>query len=549
MKKKWMYSLIFLAVLLVGGYAIVQQFNSETDNKLYKKINKFESSKEINHSSGGYGVSSSNPVAVEVGMDVLEEGGNAVDAAIAVSYALGVVESYGSGIGGGGGMLIVPGNQSDKPTFFDYRETSPSSNSRSEEGIGVPGFVKGMETIHEKYGSKKMAQLIDPAIKLASDGFPVGQQLSERLKGAQYRLSEDEIPNFFPGNKPIEEGEKLKQPELAETLELIKKKGSEVFYNGKLAEKIAEEVPGIQKTDLEKYSVEEREPVHGEFAGYDVISAPPPFAGITLIQSLQMAEMLNIQKTEQDTALFTHVTSEITNRANSDRVAHIGDPAFSDIDDQALTTKEYSRQLAQDLSLNKLSDKYKLKGDDLEEEHISTTHFVVTDKEGTVVSVTNTLSNFFGSGENVEGFFLNNNLNNFNNTKSSLNYYEPGKRSRTFTAPTILKKDDEVIGIGTPGGSRIPMMLTEVLVRHLLFKDSLQDAIDAPRFSIENNHLYTEFQYPTSVREDLEEMGYDVKEKSSAIYYGGIQAIVIDQKNNRIYGGADPRRQGTWKVK
>ncbi|MEH7607989.1 gamma-glutamyltransferase [Priestia megaterium] len=549
MKRKWMYSLIFLAVLLVGGYAVVQQFNSETDNKLYKKINKFESSKEINHSSGGYGVSSSNPIAVEVGMDVLEEGGNAVDAAIAVSYALGVVESYGSGIGGGGGMLILPGNQSDKPTFFDYRETSPSSNSRSEEGIGVPGFVKGMETIHEKYGSKKMAQLIDPAIKLASDGFPVGQQLSERLKGAQYRLSEDEIPNFFPGNKPIEEGEKLKQPELAETLELIKKKGSDVFYNGKLAEKIAEEVPGIQKTDLEKYSVEEREPVHGEFAGYDVISAPPPFAGITLIQSLQMAEMLNIQKTEQDTALFTHVTSEITNRANSDRVAHIGDPAFSDIDDEALTTKEYSRKLAQDLSLNKLSDKYKLKGDELEEEHISTTHFVVTDKEGTVVSVTNTLSNFFGSGENVEGFFLNNNLNNFNNVKTSLNYYEPDKRSRTFTAPTILKKDDEVIGIGTPGGSRIPMMLTEVLVRHLLFKDSLQDAIDAPRFSIENNHLYTEFQYPTSVREELEGMGYDVKEKSSAIYYGGIQAIVIDQKNNRIYGAADPRRQGTWKVK
>lgn len=544
-----MYSLIFLAVLLVGGYAIVQQFNSETDNKFYKKINKFESSREINHSSGGYGVSSSNPIAVEVGMDVLEEGGNAVDAAVAVSYALGVVEPYGSGIGGGGGMLILPGDQSDKPTFFDYRETSPTSSEDSEEGIGVPGFVKGMETVHEKYGSKKMDQLIEPAIKLADDGFPVGQQLAERLKGAQYRLSEDEIPNFFPGNQPIEEGEKLEQPELGETLELIKEKGSDVFYNGKLAEEIADEVPGIQKSDLEEYSVEEREPVQGEFAGYDVISAPPPFSGITLIQSLQMAEMLNVQKAEEDTALFTHLTSEITNRANSDRVKHIGDPAFSEIDEKELTDKEYSRELAQDISLNELSEKYQLKGKDLEEEHISTTHFVVTDKDGTVVSVTNTLSNFFGSGENVEGFFLNNNLNNFNNIKNSLNYYEPGKRSRTFTAPTILRKDNEVIGIGTPGGSRIPMMLTEVLVRHLLFKESLQDAIDAPRFSIENNHLYTEFQYPTSIREELEGMGYDVEEKSSSIYYGGVQAIVIDQKDNVIYGGADPRRQGTWKVK
>lgn len=544
-----MYSLIFLAVLLVGGYAIVQQFNSETDNKFYKKINKFESSKEINHSSGGYGVSSSNPIAVEVGMDVLEEGGNAVDAAVAVSYALGVVEPYGSGIGGGGGMLILPGDQSDKPTFFDYRETSPTSSEDSEEGIGVPGFVKGMETVHEKYGSKKMDELIEPAIKLADDGFPVGQQLAERLKGAQYRLSEDEIPNFFPGNQPIEEGEKLEQPELGETLELIKEKGSDVFYNGELAEEIADEVPGIQKSDLEEYSVEEREPVQGEFAGYDVISAPPPFSGITLIQSLQMAEMLNVQKAEKDTALFTHLTSEITNRANSDRVKHIGDPAFAEIDEKELTDKEYSRELAQDISLNELSEKYQLKGKELEEEHISTTHFVVTDKDGTVVSVTNTLSNFFGSGENVDGFFLNNNLNNFNNIENSLNYYEPGKRSRTFTAPTILRKDNEVIGIGTPGGSRIPMMLTEVLVRHLLFKESLQDAIDAPRFSIENNHLYTEFQYPTSVREELEGMGYDVEEKSSSIYYGGVQAIVIDQKDNVIYGGADPRRQGTWKVK
>ncbi|MEH7288311.1 gamma-glutamyltransferase [Priestia megaterium] len=549
MKRKWMYSLIFLAVLLVGGYAIVQQFNSETDNKFYKKINKFESSREINHFSGGYGVSSSNPIAVEVGMDVLEEGGNAVDAAVAVSYALGVVEPYGSGIGGGGGMLILPGDQSDKPTFFDYRETSPTSSEDSEEGIGVPGFVKGMETVHEKYGSKKMDELIEPAIKLADDGFPVGQQLAERLKGAQYRLSEDEIPNFFPGNQPIEEGEKLEQPELGETLELIKEKGSDVFYNGELAEEIADEVPGIQKSDIEEYSVEEREPVQGEFAGYDVISAPPPFSGITLIQSLQMAEMLNVQKAEEDTALFTHLTSEITNRANSDRVKHIGDPAFSEIDEKELTDKEYSRELAQDISLNELSEKYQLKGKDLEEEHISTTHFVVTDKDGTVVSVTNTLSNFFGSGENVEGFFLNNNLNNFNNIKNSLNYYEPGKRSRTFTAPTILRKDNEVIGIGTPGGSRIPMMLTEVLVRHLLFKESLQDAIDAPRFSIENNHLYTEFQYPTSIREELEGMGYDVEEKSSSIYYGGVQAIVIDQKDNVIYGGADPRRQGTWKVK
>ena len=545
MKQNRFYSLIIVVFFIIGGFAIFQQMGGKSESKQQNKG--FESSEDISEGTG-YGVSSSNPIAVEVGIEVLENGGNAVDAAIAVSYALGVVEPYGSGIGGGGGMLILTGDPDKGATFFDYRETSPASdNDRGR--VGVPGFVKGMEVIHKQYGRKDIADLIAPSIELAEEGFEVGQPLFERLAGAAYRMPVNDLPNFYPGGSAIQEGEELKQPELAETLQLIQEEGSEAFYQGQIAKTIASEVRGITESDLKSYSVKERKPVYGEFSGYEVISAPPPFSGITLIQSLQMAEMLNIENASDNVTDFTHLIGEISKRANRDRLKNIGDPAFTEVDVDELTEKDYSEMLSQDISLEDLSDKYRLEGEDAEEEHISTTHFVVTDKEGTMVSVTNTLSNFFGTGKNVDGFFLNNNLDNFNKKSSSPNYYEPEKISRTFTAPTILRSEDKTIGIGTPGGSRIPMMLTEVLVRHLKFNEPLQDAIETPRFSVENDHIYTEIQYPVGVQNELNDMGYDVEMNSSPLYYGGIQALVIDKSENKIFGGADPRRKGTWMVK
>ncbi|HWL24641.1 MAG TPA: gamma-glutamyltransferase [Ureibacillus sp.] len=547
MNQNRFYSLIIVVFFIVGGFFIFQQMGIGSESKQNNEKKGFESSKNISEGTG-YGVSSSNPIAVQVGMEVLENGGNAVDAAIAVSYTLGVVEPYGSGIGGGGGMLILPGDPDKEPAFFDYRETSPASdNDRGK--VGIPGFVKGMEVIHKQYGQKEIADLIAPSIELADEGFEVGRPLSERLAGAAYRMPVNDLPNFYPEGSAIQEGEELKQPELAETLQLIQEEGSDAFYQGQIAKKIVSEVPGIKESDLKSYSVKEREPVYGEFSGYEVISAPPPFSGITLIQSLQMAEMLNIEKTADNVTDFTHLIGEISKRANHDRLKNIGDPAFYKVNVDELTEKDYSKSLSQDISLEELSNQYRLEGEDAEEEHISTTHFVVTDKEGTMVSVTNTLSNFFGTGKNVDGFFLNNNLENFNKKSSSPNYYEPGKISRTFTAPTILRSEDEIIGIGTPGGSRIPMMLTEVLVRHLKFNEPLQDAIETPRFSVENDHIYTEIQYPVSVQNELNDIGYDVEMNSSPLYYGGIQAIVIDKSENIISGGADPRREGTWMVK
>ncbi|MBS4206727.1 gamma-glutamyltransferase [Bacillus sp. FJAT-50079] len=544
MKRNWIYMFLALIVTLAIGYYFVQPFDTQENSPIYKKLNVFESSKGGNE---GYGVSASNSLAVKIGMDILAHNGNAVDAAIAISYVLGVVEPYGSGLGGGGGMLILPGDKDKSPTFIDYREMSPTSSSRKKGAIGIPGFVKGMEFAHEKYGVKNLAELIDPSIELAEKGFRIQKSLTDRLAGAQSRLSVNKLPQFFPEGSPIQPDEWLKQPELAETLKLIKAKGSDVFYRGEIAEALAHEVSGITVSDLKNYSVFEKEPVYGEFSGFEVISAPPPFSGITLIQSLQMAEMLSVKGTKGNTSDYIHLTGEISKRAYKDRIQHIGDPEFVKIPIKKLTKKEYSEGLSKDISLDELSNHYEM--DDHNEEHTSTTHFVVTDKEGTVVSVTNTLSNFFGTGKNVGGFFLNNNLENFNETSGSPNKYEPGKRSRTFTTPTILRNDEQIIGVGTPGGRRIPMMLTEVLVRHLLFDEPLQEAIDAPRFYVEDNHIQTEIRYPKGVQNELKKMGYKMGMNSYPIYYGGIQALVIDKKENVIYGGTDSRREGTWKVK
>lgn len=498
----------------------------------------------------GIGVSSSNPYAVQVGMDILENGGNAVDAAIAISYALSVVEPQASGIGGGGGMLILPGDKDKDSTFFDYRETSPISGSRPTRGVGIPGFVKGMDVIHRKYGTKTMGDLIDPSIKLAEKGFPLQQLLSGLLKRSDhYRFSVNDLPSFYPNGRPIKQDELLTQPELAETLKLIKERGSDAFYHGQIAVDIARKVDGISLSDIKAYSAYEKEPVYGEFLGYEVITAPPPFSGITLIQSLQMAEMLKVQELANDSINFMHVTGEIFKRTYSNRIKYIGDPDFVEVPVKELTTMNYSKQLSADISYGIQANQYEIEDEELDEESISTTHFVVTDKEGTVVSVTNTLGQFFGSGINVRGFFLNESVNMFSDYSSPPNNFESGKRSRTFTAPTILRNDERTIGIGSPGGARIPAMLTEVLIRYLGFDESLENAIEAPRFYFENNKIFTEIHYPSEVAGELNAKGYDLEINNSKFSFGGIQTLVIDENEENIYGGADSRRGGTWQVK
>ncbi|WP_054948671.1 gamma-glutamyltransferase [Numidum massiliense] len=498
-------------------------------------------------SAEGYGVSAGHPLAVKVGMDVLEKGGNAVDAAVAVSYALTVVEPYASGIGGGGEMLIDPGN-GGKPVAYEYRDVAPPSNATLQSDIGIPGFVKGMETIHADFGSQKLADLIAPSIELAETGFEVNSHLTTRLGEDTFRMTIDEVPHFFPNGNPLTEGETLKQEELAETLRTIQKEGSDAFYKGKIAQHIIERVPNLAQSDFSNYKVEKRKPLIGKYQGFDVIAAPPPVAGATVIQALRMAEMHKVGETEKNSADFVHLISEVSKIANADRLKRVADPAFYN-EPKQLASKDYARRLAKKVSPDTPSagSGYNDSKAD-EEDYDNTTHFVVVDKKGMMVSATNTIANFFGSGIYVDGFFLNNQLTNFSKSDKPPNHYQPGKLPRSYTAPVILKNDEMLIGMGTPGGKRIPMMMAEVLIRHLTFGESIDEAIHQPRFYAEGETLYVESGFSEETVAELGERGYTVILKDSPHYYGGMQALVVDKKKDKLYGGADTRRGGSWDV-
>lgn len=486
-----------------------------------------------NQTEAFYGVSASHPIAVDVGMDVLKNGGNAADAAIAISYILGVVEPFASGIGGGGGMLVIPAE--GEPDFIDYREVSPS-NYNGSGVFGIPGLVAGMEAIHQKYATMDMKRLIDPAVEYAEKGFEVDRGFSHRLETAKYRVYSDSTSIFYPNGKAILPGEILVQKDLAKTLRTIQEKGSAGFYQGDIAKAVKAKT-GIPLDDFKRYKVKHTEPVQGSFAGYEVFTAPPPFSGTTLLQMLKLAEETGLNSRDQ--ADYIDRIGEIAKVSYEDRRVHIGD---------GVTAGEISKYIT-DEHISILKDKLaKDSGhaEEEEEEHESTTHFVVMDQEGTVISATNTLSNYFGSGAYTNGFFLNDQLKNFANR--GINGEAPNKRSRTFTAPTVMISPDEVIGIGSPGGNRIPQILMQVIYSYAKGEGDLQEMVNRDRFTFENSIIYYESEFPKDVLSELENRGYQVIHKYSPMFYGGVQGLIMSRKEKTMSGAGDPRRSGIWRA-
>lgn len=540
-KRLIMYLSIFVFVGVIFIYAKEGVFTS-SDGPDYG----VEESEAI-QTDQGYGVSASHPLAVEAGMQVLENGGNAADAAVAVSYMLGVVEPFGSGIGGGGVALI--NKDDDKaPTVYQYREEAPKSGGLPET-FAIPGFVKGMEKINSDLGTMSMAELIEPSIKMANEGFPINNNLASRFERGASRMNVPEMPDYFPENRLLEANEELVQPELAETLTKIKNEGSKGFYEGEVANALLDFVPEIEPSDLTNFEVEIKEPAHGKFAGYDVYSAPPPLAGVTLIQMLQMAELADIDDLENPVD-YIHLFGEISKRAYADRLDNIGDPKLSpEIDANRVTSIEYSQRLIENFNPEKVSKNYKI-NDSIsdEEDHDNTTHFVVVDKDNMMVSATHTLGNFFGSGDYVAGFFLNNQIDNYSLTNDSPNFLEPEKVSRSFTSPSILINDEKTIGIGSPGGKRIPSVVSSILTKYLLLGGDWNESIAEDRFYVEGTDIFTETELDKSVQSKLRVMGYEIYNITDPEFYGGIQALVYDKKAEELFGAADPRRPGTWQA-
>ncbi len=486
-----------------------------------------------------YGVSSSNDIAVEVGMNIMESGGNAIDAAIAISYVLGVVEPYASGIGGGGGMLVY--SKDDNITqFYDYREYAPRNTKDSTRYIGIPGFVKGMEYIHNIYGNLDMEQVLNPAIYYAEQGFKLNNFLYNRFEFSKNKLSKYKLPQFYKEGQTLEVGTKIVQKDLARTLKIIQQEGTDAFYEGIIGEKLIE-FTGWNKEDL-NYKVERKNPIKSNFMEYEIITAPPPFSGISFAQILKLAQRVDLKDYESDKLDYIKKISKIMNVVYEDRLKNIGDPNF--------ISKEYDYMVDDRYIKNMLNKNYNKNYNINEEEneHESTTHFVVIDKDGMVVSCTNTLSDFFGSGEYIEGFFLNNALSNFNYTnEKSINTYQIGKKPRTFMSPTIIKKENEfIMGIGSPGGNRIPQVMSQVTLNNLVFNHDLQESINNDRLIFKDLYNITsEKKINEKDEKILNEEGYKIYINESKLYYGAIQALV---KNNdgKVFGGADYRRNGSW---
>lgn len=523
-KKKIILVFTSIAILILIILPILSNIKKNLVNKnnnIQKEtINNVTKNNKYNNE---YGVSVSNEIAANVGMDILEQGGNAVDASIAIAYTLGVVEPYASGIGGGGGMLIHS-TESEEFKFYNYREMAPPTQTDKSSEIGIPGFVKGMEVIHKDYGTMELSNLIEPAIYYANEGFKMDRSLYTRLKKSKYRLDAQNIDIFYQDEEPIKIGKKIIQRELANTLTKIKEQGSDAFYFGEIAKEI-EKKTNITIEDLKQYDVKKQEPIVGEYHEYEIMSAPPPFSGITLIQMLKLAEVNELSYVNIEDRNYINEMKEIIDITYKDRAKQIGDPSFYKSNYNRLVSDKYIGELQGVYKNYKYTDIEAIK-----EEHESTTHFTVIDKYGMMVSCTNTLSNFWGSGTYINGFFMNSTLSNFSDKEGYINSYEPGKRPRTFTSPTIIKNEENILAIGSSGGNRIPQILSRVIIDNICSEVDIQDAINKPRIIIEENKVFKE--------ED-----FDLKDNKDRVYYGSVQATGYN-KYTGIYGGSDERRPG-----
>ena len=522
-------------------------------------------------------VASQEALASKIGIDILKQGGNAVDAAVAVGYALAVTLPRAGNLGGGGFMMVYLADK-DETIAIDYREMAPNKAHKdmflNENGdavsslsrfhglaIGVPGTVMGLNQALNKYGTLSLKQVIEPAIKLAHEGIKVTPDLAVSLNGLKHRLmkwpSTAEI-FFKPDGSSYQIGETLKQPELAHTLSLIAEKGTNGFYEGETAIKISKAVRqagGVMTmADLAHYKAIERKPVSGTYRGYKVVSMPPPSSGgVHIIEMLNVLENFPIGDFGANTAQTIHLMTEAMKYAYADRSEHLGDPDFTKVPLKQLTDKKYAQQIAHRIVINKATASSEIKPSKLAPyESEQTTHFSVVDKWGNAVSNTYTLNFSYGSGLVAKGtgVILNNEMDDFSAKPGVPNGYgliggeanavQPRKRPLSSMSPTIVFKDSKpVLVTGTPGGSRIITTTLQVILNVIDHKLNIAEATNAPR--IHHQWLPDEIRVETSLNKDtihlLEKMGHKVKIKSAM---GSTQSIEITDQG--LFGASDSRK-------
>ncbi|BAN25532.1 gamma-glutamyltransferase [Caballeronia insecticola] len=515
--------------------------------------------------------------AADTAEQIFKQGGNAVDAAVAIAFTLAVTYPEAGNIGGGGFMTLYVDH---RPYFLDYRERAPLAATRNmylddkgevikgmslfgHRAVGVPGTVDGMWEAQKRFGKLKWKQVLAPAIKYAQDGFEVDDQLIQRRDNASKDFAgKTNFDLYFGGMKA---GQVFKQPDLAKTLQLISDKGAKGFYQGETADLIAKSMEGhglITTRDLKDYKAVWRQPITASWNGYRVITAPPPSSGgIGLVQLLKMKADLKdkFQDVPLDSAQYIHLVAEIEKRVFADRAQYLGDPDFYKVPVAQLINDDYLLKRAQEVNPDTPSDTKSVQpglGTSMPEK-AETTHFSVVDKWGNAVSNTYTINGYFGSGVIAEGtgVVLNDEMDDFASKPgvpnmfgvvgSDANSIAPKKRPLSSMTPTILTKDDKVaMVIGTPGGSRIFTSIFQVITNVYDFKMPLAEAVGATRFHhqlLPVNTIYQEpyHQLDAEVVKQLEDKGYTFTMQG---FNGDIQAIRIDDDTPEPM--SDPRGRG-----
>ena len=554
----------YLLLLFISFHGLAQtrtQTTLDYQNRIHPEI------------SNGFMVVSQNSHATEAGYEILKKGGNAVDASVAVGFALAVTLPRAGNLGGGGFVLIYD-KEKDDITSIDYRSAAPKSATSDlfvqEDSVvrfghlvnAVPGSVAGLLKAHQDHGTMPLVDLLMPSIRLARDGFEVTHDLNYVLEWGKESMLSNEASNnkFYSANEdPLEIKSNFKQPNLAKTLFMISKKGADVFYRGEIAKWISEESLSngglITLEDMASYEAKYREPIETSYRGYKIVSmAPAASGGLVLLQTLNILENFNLKDSGHNSAKTIHILSEAMQRAYADRAEYHGDPDFYDVPIKQILSKQYSKDLSDQISGMRTPDGQIYEGDLKKyDESPDTTHFSVIDSKGNAVSNTYTLGSSFGSGVTIKkgGFLMNNQMRNFSHFygrddmqygTSEANKLEPGKRMISTQTPTLVfdPNGDLFMILGSPGGGRIPNIITQVISNVIDHEMSFTEAMIAPRI---NQRLEGNLQLETGFSPDtislLIDRGHKVESSNTM---GSVQAIFLDKGN--IFGVADTRRPG-----
>ena len=520
-------------------------------------------------------VSSAHPLASQVGVDILKDGGNAFDAAVAVHFALSVVYPNAGNIGGGG--FAVYRLNDGTVGSLDFREKAPSSSSRNmyldennevyknksklgHLASGIPGSVDGMVKLHDKFGSIDWKLILEPSIKLSNDGFQLTKKQAISLnsvKESLLKLNDSKISLI--NDTKWKENDLLIQKNLSKTLKRIQINKRDGFYSGKTAELLIKEMNegnGIfTLEDLKNYSSIWRKPIIGNYKNHNIISmGPPSSGGIALVQMLNGAEKLNVNNYEHNSKDYIHMITEIESRVYADRATYLGDPDFLEVPSKTLISNKYLENKFSSITLNNKTPSSDIKEGKIEiNETEETTHFSIVDKFGNAISLTTTINGSYGSKVVVDGagFLLNNEMddfsikpgfpNMFGLTGGEANAIEGNKRMLSSMSPTIVEKEDELLMVlGTPGGSTIITSVFQTILNVIDYNMNMQEAVDAKKFHhqwLPDAIIIEENTINNNIKNSLIEMGHNFKERSSI---GRMDCILVNE-SGKFEGGSDKR--------